>query len=110
MEGAADAAILQPPVAQIRAAMGAVPADQAITAVPVAECHQPLPQKGYGADWPVAFEFVDQRDGLPIAAQHRTGLRSRTRAGERLVQVIGHHVMLSSIPQNAANQLRSVSP
>ena len=42
MEGAAQAAVFQPPEGKVGAAMGAMPRDQAVTALRVAEQHQLL--------------------------------------------------------------------
>ena len=66
MEGAAQAAILQPAEGEVGAAMRAVAVDQAVAAFLVAEQHQIFAEQFDRAHRPRSLQLVDQRRRLPV--------------------------------------------
>ena len=81
VEGAAQAAVFQPAVSEVRPAMRAAAADQAVAALLVLEHHQVFAEQPQRFDRPVAGKFVDQRRRLPIAPHQRARRRAGAGAG-----------------------------
>ena len=92
VEGAAQSAVLQPPVGEIGAAVRAGALDQAVAALAVAEQHQVLAQQLHRLDRAVgAGEFVDQRHRLPVAAHQAAAGGARADAGDEIVLFLAEH-------------------
>ena len=101
VERAAQAAVLQPPVGEIGAAMRAGALDQAVAALVVAEQHEAFAQQLDRLDRPVgARKLIDQRHRLPVAAHEPAGRRARTGAGDEVVLFLGEH---GGIPYEAVS-------
>ena len=81
VEGAAQAAILEPAKEQVGAAVTAVAADKAERALLVAEQDEPLAEQGDGPNRALLFQLLDKRHRLPVLAQHLTGRRAGADAG-----------------------------
>ena len=69
VERAAQPAVLQPAVREVRAAMRAVPVDEAVSAFIVFEENEVFAQDLYRPHRALDLQFIHQRDRLPIAAQ-----------------------------------------
>ena len=69
MKRAAQAAVFEPAVGEVGAAMRAGAADQAVAALVVLEDDEVFAEQPDRLDRPVAGQLVDQRGRLPIAAQ-----------------------------------------
>ena len=92
VEGAAQAAVLQPAIGEIGAAVRAGAVEQAVAALLVAEQHEVLAQQPDRLDRPVgAGELIDQRRRLPVAAHQRAGGRARPDAGDEIVLFLAEH-------------------
>src|SRR4051812_35345366 len=91
MEGAAQAAMLEPSEGEIGAAMRAVPIDQAVTPGLVAEQHQVFAEQSDGADRAIAVELVHQRRRLPVASHQLPAGILGTGAGDQVVLLLAHH-------------------
>ena len=91
VEGAAQAAVLQPAEREIGAAMRAGAADQAVAPLAVLEDHEVLAEQPHRLDRPVAGELVDQRRRLPIAPHQRAGGRAGADAGDEIVLFLAEH-------------------
>ena len=81
VEGAAQAAILQPAIGEVGAAMRAAAADQAVAALVVLEDHQVFAEQPHRLDRAVARQFVDQGGRLPVVPHQLAGRRARGRCG-----------------------------
>ena len=90
MEQAAQAAILQPAVGEIGAAMRAVAVEQAVTATLVAEQHEILAQHADRLGRPRTVELLGQRHRMPIVAHQRAAPGAGPDAGDQLV-LLGSH-------------------
>ena len=96
MKGAAQAAVFQPPVSEIGAAMRTMPADQSVTALVVLEGHEVLAHEPHRLDRPVAGQFVDQSGRLPVAPHQGAGSGAGSGAGDEIVLFGAQHRRLSS--------------
>ena len=104
VEGAAQAAVLEPAVGEIGAAMRAVAADQAVAALLVAEEHEVLAEQPDRLDRAVAGKLVDQRRRLPVAPHQAARRRARPGAGDEIVLLRAQH---RQPPLHADNCARS---
>ncbi len=91
MEGAAQAAILQPAEGKVGAAMRAMPLDQAVASVLAAEQHEVLAKQLHGPHWPLPLQFVRQRRRLPILPHQLAAGVPRPGAGDQVVLLLAHH-------------------
>jgi hypothetical protein len=85
VEGAAQPAILEPTVSQVRATVGAITVQQAEATALVAEQHEVLTHELHWLEWPGTPQFFRQSHGLPIAAQQGSGRRSGTNLGHEII-------------------------
>ena len=88
---AAQAAILEPAVGEVGAAMRTVAAYQAIAATIVPEDHQILAEQADRFDRPVAVQLRDQGRRLPIAPHQVAGRRARAGARDEIVLFLAQH-------------------
>src|SRR5262249_27101145 len=91
VEWTAQAAVLEPPVGKIGAAMRTFAFDQPVAAALVAEQHQVLAQQADRLDRPVARELVDQRGRVPIVPHQSACGRTRAGAGDKVVLLGAQH-------------------
>ena len=91
MEGAAQAVVLAPAEAQVHAAMGAEPVDEAELAGILAKQHEVLAEEPDRHHRALGDQFVGKRGGLPVAAQHIARRRARADAGQLVVLFLAHH-------------------
>ena len=91
VEGAAQAAVLQPAKGEIGAAMRTGAADQAVAALAVLEDDEVLAEQPHRLDRPVAGELVDQRRRLPVAPHQRARGRAGSDAGDEIVLFLAQH-------------------
>src|SRR5439155_3434203 len=68
VERAAQTAVLQPAISEVRAAMGAVALEQAVSIL-FLEQNQILSEEPHRLQGTRAFQFFGERDGLPVVAQ-----------------------------------------
>ncbi|MCY1546515.1 hypothetical protein D9M68_825160 [compost metagenome] len=97
MKGAAQAVGFNAAEGQVGAAVRAVAVEQAVAALCVAEQHEVLPEHAHGfgrshghARVQHGVEFVEQRHGLPVAAQQFTTGGAGPDLGQALVE-FGFH-------------------
>ena len=69
MKRAAQAAILQPPIGEIGAAMRTMPPDQPVAPAVVLEDDEVLAEQPHRLHGTIACKFIHERGGLPVAAQ-----------------------------------------
>jgi hypothetical protein len=91
VEGAAQAAILEPAIGEIGTAVRTVPSEQAVAALLVAEQDEILAEQAQPFGRTRALELVHQRRRLPIAAQQCSGRRARPGAGDEVVLLGTQH-------------------
>src|SRR6266702_2663696 len=91
MESAAQAAMFEPPEGEVGAAMRAMTVDQAVASRLIAEQHQIFAKQLDRTDRTRAFQFVDQRRRLPIAAHQLPAGVLRPGAGDQIVLLLAHH-------------------
>ena len=91
VEGAAQAAVLQPAEGEVGAAMRAGALHQPVAASVVAEQHQALAEQANRLDRTVAGKLVDQRRRLPIAPHQVAGRRARAGPGDQVVLLCAQH-------------------
>jgi hypothetical protein len=84
VEAATQAAVLQPAVRQIRAAVRAMPFKQSVV-IFFFEQDQVFAEQPYRLHRPRPLQLLKERDRLPIVAQQRTGRRARPDTGHELV-------------------------
>ena len=82
VEEAAQAAVLEPAVGEVGAAVRAVAVEQAVPAALVAEQHEVLAQQAHRLDRALGRQLVDQRHRLPVVAHQRAALGARPDAGD----------------------------
>jgi len=78
---------------QVRATVRAVPTDQAELALLVAKQDQLFPQQRHRHYRPLGREFIAERSGLPVAAQHLAGRGARTHTGQLVVEFLTDHAV-----------------
>ena len=98
VKGAAKAVVFATPEAEIRAAVEAMPADEAQLALVVAEQHQPLAEQRHRHHRALAVQLRDEGGRLPVSAQYFTGGPARAGAGEPLVEFLADHGLTPAIP------------
>ena len=86
--GAAQPAVLAAPEGEVARAMGAAPGERPVPAPVVAEDDQILAEDADILDRAVVGKFLDQREGLPVAAHDRA--HRRAGAGKRQAFVLFH--------------------
>ena len=91
VKGAAQAAVFEPAIGQIGAAMRAMPPDQPIAALVVLEGDQVLAEEPHRFDRPVAGKLIDQRRRLPVAAHQIAGRGAGRSAGDEIVLFRAQH-------------------
>ena len=91
MKRAAQAAVLQPPIGEIGAAMRAMPPDQPVAALVVLEDDEVFAEQPHRLYRPVAGELIDQRGRLPIAAHQIAGRGAGRGAGDEIVLLGAEH-------------------
>src|SRR5690606_38790383 len=91
VERAAQAVVLAPPVAEVGAAMRAMPADQAELACIVAEEHKPLAEQVHRHDRTRRYQFFAQRRRLPAEPHHGACTRAGPDPGQEIVLLLAHH-------------------
>ncbi len=91
---AAQAAVFQPAVSEIGAAMRAVPADQSVAALLVLEDDEVFAEQPHRLHRPVGRELIDQRGRLPVAAHQRAGGGAGIGAGDQVVLFRAEHCFL----------------
>ena len=91
MEGATQAAVLQPPECEVGAAMRAVPLDQAVTALFVPKQHQILAEQFDRLDRARSLHLVDERGRLPVHPHQFPAGLLRPGAGDQVVLFLAHH-------------------
>src|SRR4051794_3164742 len=91
MEGAAQAAMFEPPEREVRAAMRAMAVDQAVASRLVAEQHQVFTEQLDRADRPRAVQLIDQRRRLPVAPHQLAAGVLPPGAGDQVVLLLAHH-------------------
>ena len=91
VKGAAQAAVLQPAIGEIGAAMRAVAADQAVAAFVVLEDHEVFAEQPHRLDRAVAGELIDQRGRLPVAPHQVAGRRAGRGPGDEIVLLRAQH-------------------
>ena len=91
MEGAAQAAILQPAEGEVGAAMRAVAVDQAVAALLVAKQHQVFAEQFDRPDRARALQLVHQRRRLPVHPHQLAAGIFRPGAGDQVVRFLAHH-------------------
>jgi hypothetical protein len=91
VEGAANAAMLEPAEGEIGAAMRAVAIDQAVAALLVAKQHEVFAEQFHRPHRPRAFEFIDQRRRLPVHPHQFSARVFRSGAGDQVVRFLAHH-------------------
>ena len=108
MEGAAQAVGLEPAKGEVGAAVRALPVDQAPALLSVAEQDQVLAEQPHRLDRApgharieARIELVDQRRRLPVAAHQRAAGRTRADAGDQLV-LLGLHGVIVPTPEGDA--------
>ncbi len=82
---AAQAAVLDPAVGQVGAAVGTMQADQAQTILVVTKQHQVLAHDADGKGIAARRHLLGRRDGLPIAAQQLAAGRARPGLRQKIV-------------------------
>ena len=97
VERAAQAAVLEPPIDEVGAAVRTGALEQAVTADLVAKQDERFAEQANGLDRAVARQFVDQRGGLPIAAHQLARGGARPGAGEEIVLLSAQHARLRSM-------------
>ena len=85
VKGATQAAILEPAISEIGAAMRTAAADQAVTALVVLEDHQVFAEQPHRLHRSVAGKLVDQRRGLPVAPHQAARRRAGAGPGDEIV-------------------------
>src|SRR5262249_61216974 len=85
VKSAAQSAILEPSEGEVGAAVRTGALDQAVVAPVVPEQHEILAEEPYRFDRSIAGEFINQRGGLPIAAQELAGGPPPARGGHEVV-------------------------
>ena len=98
VERAAQAAVFEPPIGEIGAAMRTAALDQAVAALAVAEHHEVLAEQAHRLDRPVAGELVDQRRRLPVAAHQGACGRAGSGPGDQVVLLGAQHGIRPSCP------------
>ena len=91
VEGAAQAALLQPAVGEIGAAVRAGARDQAVAAVLVAEQHEVLAEQAQRLDRAISGELVNKRGRLPVAPHQLARGRAGAGAGDEIVLLGAQH-------------------
>ena len=91
VEGATQAAILQPAIGEIGAAVRTAPTDQAVTALVILENHQVFTEQPDGLHRSVARKLVDQRRRLPVAPHQATRRCARAGPGDEIVLLRTQH-------------------
>ena len=91
MEGAAQAAILQPAEGEVGAAMRAVAVDQAVAAFLVAKQNEVLAEQFDGAHRPRSLQLVHQRRRLPVHPHQLSAGVLAAGAGDQVVRFLAHH-------------------
>lgn len=91
MEGAAQAAVLEPAESEIGAAVGAIAVEQAVAAALVAKQHEVLAEQPHRLDRALALELLDERRRLPVLAHQLAGRRPRPDPGDQVVLLLAHH-------------------
>jgi len=85
MEGAAQAAVFQPPEREVGAAMRAMALDQAVSSLLVAEQHQIFAEQFDRPHRARSLQLVDQRRRLPVHPHQFPARVFRTGAGDQVV-------------------------
>ena len=101
VKGAAKTVVFAAPEAEIRAAVEAMPADEAQLALVVAEQHQPLAEQRHRHHRALAVQLLDEGGRLPVSAQHLAGGPAPAGAGEPLVEFLADH---GSTPDDSETQ------
>ena len=91
MKGATQAAVFEPAISEVGAAMRAMPADQSVAALVILEGDEVFAKKPYRLDRPVAGKLVDQGRRLPVAPHESTGGGPRRGAGDQIVLLRAQH-------------------
>src|SRR5665213_2892385 len=91
VEGAAQAAVFQPPEGKVGAAMRAMPLDQAVAALLIAKQHEVLAEQFDRFYRTRALHLVDQRRRLPVHSHQLAARILRTRPGDEVVRFLAHH-------------------
>jgi hypothetical protein len=87
----AQTTILKPAERKVRAAMRAIAVHQAITALLVTEQDEVFTKQSHRANRTRAFEFIDQRRGLPIHPHQLAARIGAPGAGDQIVLLLAHH-------------------
>ena len=95
MERATQAAVLQPPEGEVRAAMRAIPVQEAEPPLFVAEQYKILPQQPDCSDRPRIGELYRQSGGLPVVTHQFSARRLRPDPCDQVVLFLIHHGALS---------------
>jgi hypothetical protein len=91
VEGAADAAVLEPAKCEVGAAVWTVAVEHAELAALVAEQDEVLAHELHGLDWARARQLVGQGHRLPVAAQQLAGGGVASDAGDEIVLLGADH-------------------
>ena len=89
--GAAQPAILAAPESEVAGAVGAAPDERAVAPAIVAEHDQILAEHADLLDRTLFGQFLDQREGLPVAAHHRAHRRAGAGMRQAVALFRAHH-------------------
>ena len=98
VKGAAQPAVFPAPVGEVGAAVRAVPVEQPVAARLILEKHEVLAQQPHRTHRALAFQFLDERDRLPVVAQQAPAGRAGSRAGHQFVLLGADHGGISFGP------------
>ena len=87
----AQAAVLEPAVSEVSAAVRTMPADETVTSALVFEDHQIFAKQTDRLDRAVAGKLVNERRRLPIAPHQVAGRRALASAGDEIVLFAAEH-------------------
>ena len=91
MEGAAQAAILEPAEGEVGAAMRAVAVDQAVASLFIAEQHEVFAEQFDRAHRPRSLQLIHQRRRLPVHPHQLAAGVLAAGAGNQVVRFLAHH-------------------
>ncbi len=112
MEQATQAAVLEPAVGEIGAAMGAVAVEQAVATALVAEQHEVLAEHAHRLGRTLGRQFVGERHRMPVMPHQPAAFGARPGAGDQLVLLGTHHgasvaqmnIPVIRAPKSSSNQ------
>jgi hypothetical protein len=91
MEQAAQAAILEPAVGEVGAAVRAVAVEQPVAAALVAEQHEVLAEDAHRLDRALVRQFVDQCHGMPVMPHQGAAPGAGADPRDQFVLLGAHH-------------------